>query len=197
MWKDATRTLQRFQTTLGFTTGMISKVHVSHWERSLLANTRKTIDQSSNQDNPMKESMWMCERTGTSIPNAQFLSNSSYTPRWKPTQDNTSHFLALPSALLYRMESWNKFTLFEQNSLQLHPLGLFYYLEWNITENVYQSEYIFWNTMYDHLHSHNQLISKQTPGRLSYVFQHIIQYVELWLTLKDWTTAVKLFGDPG
>lgn len=33
--------------------------------------------------------------------------------------------------------------------------------------------------MHDHLHLHNQLISKQTPGRLSYAFQHINQYVEL------------------
>lgn len=144
----------------------------------------------------MKGSMWVCERTGTSILNLQFLSNSSDTPRWKPTQDKTSHFPLQPSALLYRMESWNKLILFKQNSLQLHSSGLLYYLEWNITENTCQSEYIFRNTVYDYLHLHKQLISKQTLGELSSVFQHIIQYVELWLTLKDWTTTAELFGDP-
>lgn len=146
----------------------------------------------------MKGPMWACERTGTSILNAQFLSNSSDTPRWKPTQDNISHLPPQLSALLfYRMESWSKFTLFEQNSLQLHPSGLSYYLEWNITENICQSEYVFWNTMYDHLYLHNQFISKWMPGGCSFVFQHIIHYMELWLTRKDWTITAELPGDPG
>jgi len=95
------------------------------------------------------------------------------------------------------MESQKKSTLFKQKGLQLHPLGLLCYLEWNITENICQPEYVFWNTMNDHLYLHNRLLSKCTSGRFSYVLQSIIECTELWLILKDWTTAAKLFGDPG
>lgn len=197
MLKEATRTLQCFQTTLGFTTGMISKVHVSHQEDLYKQTLKIQLIKAQTKTTQWKDP---CECVKELAPAYSMLSSwvIPVTPLGE-NQHKTTHRISppQPSALLYRMESWYKFILFKQNSLQLNSSGLLYYLEWNITENTCQSEYIFWNTVYEHLHLHKQLRSKQTPGRLSSVFQHVIQYVELWLTLKDWTTTAELSGDPG
>lgn len=106
MFKDATRTLQNTQTTLGSTAGIISKAHSSFGERSLSENKIQLIKaqtkilQLKDLWEPVKELALACPKTSApcSVPD---YSRNSLVKRNMARQ----HMVFPP------MESQNKSTL--------------------------------------------------------------------------------------
>lgn len=151
---------------------------------------------------PTKITQWknLCER-GEELAPAYSMLSSWVIPvtLLGENQHETTHRISPPSHLLcFTGRKVEPSSLYLSKTVyNFIPQDFYITLNEKHNINICQSEYIFWNTVYEHLHLHNQLISKQTPGRLSPVFKHIIQYVELWLTLKDWTITAELLRDPG